>query len=342
MPTSSDTPSTFTSPTPVEIEINAAINFFSSSSLRCGHELKLSRSVWQLPIIVTELVELDFDANLPLLLLSLVVMDTSLLSYKFARIGARLKVVDRPRRRLRSIAGLLRLDIGSDRRGEFFEIMPHAGVDPEVQVLDVRPSDRHLLLLVREDNAKNKYLCGHDERHWFVAGIPETASVGTVRQAMEALQPREVLSSVARCHVSGKARNRRKNAAFIRQGEWFFLPAAEHVVNESLVLKHEPLSRGNGGKPHWVDFCCRTGGETVYVCKRHPNGVTDDQYRKILSVNSNAKNWGWTTMRRNPGVYVRGRVRHPDHATIKLHGWHQVVMNTENQSQAMRNVAFLD
>jgi hypothetical protein len=47
-------------------------------------------------------------------------------------------------------------------------------------------------------------------------------------------------------------------------------------------------------------------------------------------------------MRRNPGVYVKGRVRHADHATITLHGWHRVVMNTEGQSRAMRNVAFLD
>ena len=47
-------------------------------------------------------------------------------------------------------------------------------------------------------------------------------------------------------------------------------------------------------------------------------------------------------MRRNPGVYVRGRVRHADHATIILHDWHRVVMNTEGQSKAMRNVAFLD
>ena len=33
-------------------------------------------------------------------------------------------------------------------------------------------------------------------------------------------------------------------------------------------------------------------------------------------------------MQRNPGVYVRGHIRHPDHATIMLHGWHQVIMNT--------------
>lgn len=47
-------------------------------------------------------------------------------------------------------------------------------------------------------------------------------------------------------------------------------------------------------------------------------------------------------MRRNPGVYVRGRVRHADHAKIMLHGWYQVVMNSENDSRAMRNVSFLD
>ena len=107
-------------------------------------------------------------------------MDTSLLNKKFTRIGARLKVVDRPARRLRT-SGLLSLDIGSDRRGEFFEITPQSGADTEVEVLDVQPTDRHLLLLVRENGNKNKYLCGHDERHWFVAGIPESAPVGTVR-----------------------------------------------------------------------------------------------------------------------------------------------------------------
>ena len=47
-------------------------------------------------------------------------------------------------------------------------------------------------------------------------------------------------------------------------------------------------------------------------------------------------------MRRNPGVYVRGKVRHADHKTIALHGWHRVLMNTEDQASAMRNVAFLD
>ena len=119
-------------------------------------------------------------------------MDTSLLDLKFARIGARLKVfADRPARRSRT-SGVIALDVQADRKGEFFEIIRRPGAEAEIAVLDVQPADRHLLLLVREGKDKSKFLCGHDERHWFVAGIPESAPVGTVRQAKEALKPAEV------------------------------------------------------------------------------------------------------------------------------------------------------
>jgi hypothetical protein len=268
-------------------------------------------------------------------------MNTILLDSKFARIGARLKVADRPSRRRRT-SGVISLDVQSDRKGEFFEIVQPPGTETEIAVLDVQPADRHLLLLVREGKDKSKFLCGHDERHWFVAGIPESSPVGTVRQAKEALKPAEVQTAQARQRLKARARNRRKNAAYRRQGEWFFLPVPGSVVDEKLVLPNEPLTRGNGGKPHWAEFCYRTGGETVYVCSRYPNGVTQAQHRSILAGNPKAKGWGWRTMRRNPGVYVKGRIRHADHATITLHGWHRVLMNTEGQSRAMQNVAFLD
>jgi hypothetical protein len=148
-------------------------------------------------------------------------MDTNLLNTKFARIGARLKVTDRPSRRTRT-SGVISLDVQADRKGEFFEIVRQPGSEAEIAVLDVQPADRHLLLLVREGKDKSKFLCGHDERHWFVAGIPETAPVGTVRQAKEALKPAEVRTAQASKGLKAKARNRRKNAAFVRQGEWFF------------------------------------------------------------------------------------------------------------------------
>jgi hypothetical protein len=269
-------------------------------------------------------------------------MDTTNLLKKFARIGARIKVADRPTRRFRATAGVLSLDVQADRNGEFFEVVSPGGTYPEVAVLDVQPADRHLLLMVREGGEKHKYLCGHDERHWFVAAVPEAAPVGTVRQAKEALKPAEVQVAQGRQGLRAEARDRRKNAAYRRQGEWFFLPAPGFAVDESLVLRNEPITRGNGGKPHRVEFCYRTGGETVYVCSRHPNGVTEKEYREILNRSPKAKGWNWQTMRRNPGVYVRGSVRHADHKTIVLHGWHRVLMNTEGQSRAMRNVAFLD
>ncbi len=237
-------------------------------------------------------------------------MDTNLLDIKFARIGARLKVADRPSRRSRT-SGVISLDVQADHKGEFFEIVRQPGAEAEIAVLDVQPADRHLLLLVREGKDKSKFLCGHDERHFFVAGIPESAPVGTVRQAKEALKPAEVQTAQARQCLKGKARNRRKNAAFVRQGEWFFLPVPDFAVNEKLVLPNESLRRGNGGKPHWAEFCYRTGGETVYVCSRHSNGVTVAQYRSILAGNSKADTWDWRMMLRNAGVYVRGRVRHP-------------------------------
>jgi hypothetical protein len=160
-------------------------------------------------------------------------MDAHLLDIKFARIGARLKVADRAARRSR-MSGVLSLAVQTDRKGEFFELVRQPGA--EIAVLDVQPADRHLLLLVRENGEKSKFLCGHDERHWFVAGIPETAPVGTVRQAKEALKPAEVHTAQASKGIKAKARNRRKNAAYIRQGEWFFIPAGDMAVDENLVL----------------------------------------------------------------------------------------------------------
>lgn len=265
-------------------------------------------------------------------------MNDALLNQKYARIGARLALVgQRPRQ-----ASAVSLDVKTDRRGEFFEIARSAAAESELHVLDVQPGERHLLLLVRDRGEKQKFLCGHDERHWFVAGIPEAAPVGTVRQAKEALKPAEVRSAQARQRLDARGADRRKNRASIRQGEWFFLPEANITINPALVLRHEPLSRGAGSKPHWAEFCFRNGGETVYICSRRPNGATGAQYKQILSENPLAKHWSWKSMRRNAGVFVRGRIRHADHKTVMLKDWHRVLMNTESQSKAMRHVAFLD
>jgi hypothetical protein len=80
-------------------------------------------------------------------------MDTNLLDNKFVRMGARLKIADRPASRNRTM-GVIALDVQADSKGEFFEIVRPPGVDVEVAVLDVQPADHHLLLLVRDGKDK--------------------------------------------------------------------------------------------------------------------------------------------------------------------------------------------
>jgi hypothetical protein len=132
----------------------------------------------------------------------------------------------------------------------------------------------------------------------------------------------------------------RNGPVYRSQGEWFFLPVPDIHVSEHLVLRDEPIRQGNG-KPHWVEFCYRTSEEKVYVCPRHPNGVSASVYQRTLTANPRAKAWGWKLLMRNACVYVRGSVRHADHKTIVLDGWHRALTDTEAQSETMRNVHLL-
>ena len=276
-------------------------------------------------------------------------MNVKHIESKFAAMGARLKVREIASRWQRGDRQWIdptdfAVDIQRDGNGEFFELRvpTHLRESLEATVLQTEPKQRHLLLLVRKSADKphlDRFLCGHDEREWFVAAVPGGAS--SVRQAMDVLQPKDVRDALARSHVSSRKRYARENRAFRRQGEWFFVPEPSFVVDSKLVLRNEPLRRG-AGKPHLVEQLFRRGGETVHACSPHPNGVTPDEYRSILRHDPSAARWGWQVMRRNPGVYARGAVCHSDHDTITLPFWHRVIMNTETQSRTMANVAFLD
>jgi len=266
-------------------------------------------------------------------------MDAKLLESKFARVGARLRIT--PTYNGRGNVPLA-LDVRSDAKGEFFDIDLRRK-DVEVEVVDLRKREQHLLLRARTNGDTDLYLCGHDERHWFVAAIPEKAGpVTNVFAAMEALKPPEVLEAQRRQGIKGKDRLRRKNAAYARQGEWFFLPAPKLHVEKKLILQHEPLRRGTGSRPHWGEFLYRKGGETVYVCDAYPQGLSWEKYHRLLRDQPRAKSWNWRSMTRNPEAFVKGKISHPDHKTIELYVWHKVLMNTEGQSRAMQHVVFLD
>jgi hypothetical protein len=170
--------------------------------------------------------------------------------------------------------------------------------------------------------------------------VPKTGAAN-VNVAKEALKPPIVRWLMATKRVKRQHRNRRPNAAFVRQGEWFFIPLPGIRVDELSVLRNEPIARGSG-KPHVVEFLCRTGGETVYVSNEHPRGLSEVAYRRLIAAKPSKKSLRWRILRRNPHVYARGKVRHSDHKTIRLDCWHEVVMNTETRAASMSHLAFLD
>src|SRR5207237_4170345 len=157
-----------------------------------------------------------------------------------------------------------------------------------------------------------KFLCGHDERHWFVAAVPEGArGVSGVVAARAALQPQVVRSAIGR--TQPKHPFRRRNAAYVRQGEWFFVPAPTLDPSATMVLQNEPLSRGRG-KAHTMELAYRRGGQVVWVNRRHPGGISDARFRRLSE--EQRRSGDWTSFVRDPELYAKGAIRHPDHATV--------------------------
>ena len=259
----------------------------------------------------------------------------------FEQIGARVRVRRVPRARGPAGTAPVRVDIARDANGgEVFEIDRLWNV--RLFVSDAVASDRHLVLVADQPGQVDRFsrfLCGHDERAWFVAAVPEAHDVRTVGEAKDALKPEEVWEEIRACDLPPDQWNLRWTAAFVRQGEWFFLPRPLMRADFGSVLRNEPISRG-GGKPHWCEQMFRTGGEPVWVSTLYPNGLTDVDFQALSR--SQRTRVRWERRVRGAEVYVSGLIRHRDHATLRLPYWHRVVMNTETRARAMENVAFLD
>lgn len=244
--------------------------------------------------------------------------NTEYLCRHFSRIGARLKFQEP--RAWQSVK--VRIDVGRDRSGEFFDIRCIEDVAPEI--LDVQPASRHLVLMVRDGEFKNKFLLGHDERHWFAAAVPGDG-VHDVRTAIASLRPTEI-----------------EGRSAIRQGEWFFVSERGVSEKDAVIHRDEPLSRGAGSKPHICQELMRRGGAAVMVSSAYPTGISPERYERLISSDPQARGMAWRRMTRDADVYARGEVRHRDHKTIHLDGWHRVYMNRERFARHAPQIAFLD
>lgn len=250
---------------------------------------------------------------------------------QFDSIGVRLKIHSINSQRVRFGAqdpAAYKFDVRRDRKGEYFDL----GVtskETEFHLLQASPKERHLLLLADDGR---RYLCGRDERHWFVAGVGKRVS--TVRAAKQALIPNDIWEQVK--HLPPGEVDNRNNPVFKRQGEWFFVPVLREIPDR-LILKNEPLQRSVRSKPHVCQELYREGGELVYVAGGKI--LTPDEYQNAKERDPLLDKRGVRTRIRNPRVYVRGSVRHEDHATLRLERWHRVFLNAEF---ATETVAFLD
>jgi hypothetical protein len=269
--------------------------------------------------------------------------DINVISRSFQEIGARVKVtvIPEPDRTKRSVA----LDVRRDKKGEYFDIRILNTI--KLLILDEQPLDRHLLLMARDPkNPKAKFLCGHDEGHWFASAIPENSRVSTVTGAKQALKPKELVQleltqGVRQKDLHKRRRKLRGGGKIIRQGEFMFIPKPDFEPSLDAVLKNEILARG--GNPHRAQYLYREGGTTIYINSKYPNGLNQKQYEKLTNENPKARKWNWRVQVRNPIVHVKGKISHPEHTTVNLGDiWHRVLLNTENKAKASYNVTFID
>lgn len=265
-------------------------------------------------------------------------MDVAHLQRSFIKIGARVKFVPMS---ARDMGMPVIVDVRHERKTEFFELRVRD--DARVIAVDTRADMRHLLLHAPRGGGQSplKLLCGHDERHWFVAGVPGDRGVSNVVTAMEALKPAIVRDAQDRARLGRHERLTRHNGAFKRQGEWFFVPQ-RMTVDPLAVRRDELLRRHWQSKPHIAEYAYRTGGESVMVSHRFPGGLSIDEYRQRLIERPSLAKDRWWHSRRDPHLYVRGTIRHADHATITLEGWHRVLMNEEGRAPTGSAIAFLD
>lgn len=265
-------------------------------------------------------------------------MDTIPVERAFQKMGANIVFKGPSRRRSEGI------DVRDVEGRETFVLSYDRPEEVEVVVIDCQPKMKHLLLQIKEkvenfnrnrrlEEMKTKFLCGHDERHWFVSAV----NARNVQDALTQLKPEKVQHAEKAKGVKKARRNKHRNEAWVRQGEWFFIPAPDFAPDERTILcRKEPISRGAGSKPHICEELARSGGHVVYASGN--NILTPAEYQVLLKVRPREAAL-YRSRVADADVFVRGRVSHPDHKTIRLNGWHRVILNGEIVSS---RVQFLD
>lgn len=289
---------------------------------------------------------------------------------QFKKAGLDVVVRDKPFTVFGNNSRIFQMDILRDvkgtRRNEWFELFPGDG-DVNIQIIDTDSKTLQVLLLVqepervfevterkthwrmkpeqrriqlqesgdkfREDKRnfyiqqktpsdKRHFLMGVDERQLFVSQL--TRGVTNINEA------RRSLGSTVQFH-EGK-RKMTPN----RQGEWFFVKATEQQEEDIELLlskqriwivKKENIGKyagREGGNPHIAD--------EIVVIPQSQGLIEQVKQSKWAAKNRPIVQGAYPIRSRE--VFVRGKIRHIDHKTIKYSHWYQVILNNEVQESA--------
>lgn len=265
-------------------------------------------------------------------------MDSKALIARFAQAALPLELSGAPLvRRGAGLSDIVMLDIARpDRRARHERFRLYLGAKGNrVEVEHLDPRMRQLVLLIHEprrsyevfvpkhagkpqrfvravkygwfveqttDENKRHFLAGMDESHLFVAQLPRPAT--TVWRAHLALR-----GDAVRVAEKGALE------PTVRQGEWFLVDLPPQEARELAALAGKslaPIQRSRG---------IAEAGRIPRAGRQH---VADE----VLVVNDR--------------VYVRGSIRHPDHATVTFRTWRRAVPNTETVAVQPRGVLWVD
>ena len=232
--------------------------------------------------------------------------------------------------------------VGGSTRCEWFEFWPGHDAN-RVEVVGIDSNIKQLVLLVKEEKRtfteivkksrwmrgqptgvkilketadswtierstpgnSRRFLMGVDERQLFMCQL--RGSINSVRDAHDSLKAPQVKTAEGNLGRS------------TRQGEWFFLPLSEgdrSMINMALKSKTSICLK--------KARIARTANESNHSRSGKPH-VADE----VLFLREPVLKHGFPV--REAAVYVRGNVKHPDHATVKFAEWRKVIRNTEQQ-----------
>jgi len=196
---------------------------------------------------------------------------------------------------------------GSKNKREIFRLFP-GHEENEVRVVDVDPENQQLILLVNEPSrefvteewnftTKKMEKIKHKTPSFirrYLLGMDEA-------HLFIAELPQEgAINKVKEAHEILKPeyviKSEKETKRIKRQGEWFFIPVTtkeQNLIDNNENLIEKKQPIEGGRNPHIAD--------------------------QLISIKDE--------------IYVKGKIKHVEHRTLKLNGWFRVLKNTEVRSQ---------